>query len=103
MTPSAQLPLAAIPAPDGEVVEVVASYRGFDAEVPMRWSLLVRLDRRAPGAPLVEPLVATVIEGGADVPQDEIAEMWANQSFRVEVTRDAYAAAVRRRNPRRSP
>ena len=97
MTAAVQLPLAALAALDGEVVELFASYCGPEAEVPMRWALLVRLDHRPPGVPLVEPLVATVIETGADVPQDEIAQMWANDSFRVAVTRDAYSAAVKRR------
>lgn len=97
MTAAAQLPLAGVPAARGEVVEVETSYLRGEGEVPMRFGLLVRLDARAPFEALVEPLTAVVIESGADVPQDEIAQLWANDSFRVALTRDAYSAALRRR------
>jgi len=101
MTAAHQLALACVPDPRGPVVEVDASFCRGDAEVAMRFAVLVRLADRAPGEPLVEPMVATVIETGADVPQDEIDAMWRNDSFRVAVTRAAYSAAVKRHNPRR--
>lgn len=100
MTVAGQLPLGSMPGTDSDVVEVVTSYLRDEGEVAMVWRVLVRLN--AGPLPLAEPLGATVIETGEAVARAEVDQMWGNRSFRVDVTRTAYSAAVRRRTGRRA-
>jgi len=102
VTPAAaQLPLAGVPSARGQVIEVIASYCGYEAEVAMHFTCVVDLGEREPFEPLVRVEGAVVVDTGDRVDADELAAMLRNDDFRQGLAGMAYSQAATRRNQRR--